>query len=174
LAEFKKIAYIKPMDEYEKLYKRSIEDPDGFWSEQAQEYLSWEKKWQFVLKYDFEAAKIEWFGGGVLNATYNCLDRHQDKIKDKVAYYWEGDNPADTKKVTYGDLYAQVNKFAAVLKSRGVQRGDRVIIYMPMIMELPVAMLACARIGAVHSVVFGGFSAEALTNRIQDCRAIPL
>jgi len=171
LPEFQKIAYINSMDEYQALYQRSIENPDGFWAEQADKYLAWGKKWDSVLKYDFEAAKIEWFGGGVLNAAYNCLDRHQDTLKEKTAFYWEGDNPAESKPITYGDLYDQVNRFAAVLKSKGVQKGDRVIIYMPMIVELPVAMLACARIGAIHSVVFGGFSAEALANRIQDCRA---
>jgi acetyl-CoA synthetase len=171
LPEFQKIAYIKSRDEYNDLYDRSIQDPDGFWSEQANNYLSWEKQWDFVLQYDFEAAKIQWFGGGTLNAAYNCLDRHQDTLKDKVAYYWEGDSPSESKPITYGDLYDQVNRFAAVLISKGVQKGDRVIIYMPMIVELPVAMLACARIGAIHSVVFGGFSAEALTNRIQDCQA---
>ncbi|UCE51346.1 MAG: acetate--CoA ligase, partial [Desulfobacterales bacterium] len=164
-------AYIKSMDEYNDLYNRSIQDPDGFWSEQAKNYLSWEKQWDIVLQYDFDPAKIQWFGGGTLNAAYNCLDRHQDTLKDKVAYYWEGDSPSESKPITYGDLYGQVNRFAAVLISKGIQKGDRVIIYMPMIVELPVAMLACARIGAIHSVVFGGFSAEALTNRIQDCQA---
>lgn len=171
LPKFQEIAYVKSMDEYQNLYKRSLEDPDGFWSEQAKKYLSWEKEWDFVLDYNFDTAKIQWFGGGVLNATFNCLDRHQDSLKDKVAYYWEGDNPSESKHFTYGDLYDHVNRFAGVLKSKGVQKGDRVIIYMPMIVELPVAMLACARIGAIHSVVFGGFSAEALTNRIQDCQA---
>jgi acetyl-CoA synthetase len=171
LSKFREIAYVKSMAEYEDLYKRSLEDPDGFWSEQAKKYLSWEKEWDFVLDYNFETAKIQWFGGGVLNAAFNCLDRHQDSLKDKVAYYWEGDNPSESKQITYGALYDQVNLFAGVLKSRGLQKGDRVIIYMPMIVELPVAMLACARIGAVHSVVFGGFSAEALTSRIQDCQA---
>ncbi|MDH4207215.1 MAG: AMP-binding protein, partial [Desulfobacteraceae bacterium] len=136
LPEFQKIAYIKSMDEYTHLYQRSIDDPDGFWSEQARRYLSWEKDWDFVLKYDFETAKTEWFGGGVLNATFNCLDRHQDTIKDKVAYFWEGDDPLESKEVTFGELYDQVNRFAAVLKSLGVQKGDRVIIYMPMIVEL--------------------------------------
>ena len=171
LPEFREIAYIKSMDEYQALYKRSLEDPDGFWAEQAKKYLSWQKEWDFVLDSNFETAQIQWFGGGILNAAFNCLDRHQDSLKGKVAYYWEGDNPSESKQVTYGDLYDQVNRFAAVLKSRGIQKGDRVIIYLPMIVELPVAMLACARIGAIHSVVFGGFSSEALINRIQDCRA---
>jgi acetyl-CoA synthetase len=171
LQEYQKVAYIKSREEYNQVYRRSIEDPEGFWGEQANAYLSWDKPWDFVLRYDFNEAEIEWFGGGILNATYNCLDRHLEKIKDKVAYYWEGDDPKEKKTITYGELYEQVNSFAAVLKSRGVKKGDRIIIYMPMIVELPVAMLACARIGAVHSIVFGGFSAEALANRIQDCDA---
>jgi len=171
LADYQKIAYVKSREEYESLYKESIENPDVFWAEQARKYLSWEKEWDFVLQYDFNDARIEWFGGGVLNATYNCLDRHMDSIKDKIAYYWEGDNPAEERIVTYGELYTQVNKMAAVLKSKGIQKGDRVVIYMPMIVELAVAVLACARIGAIHSVIFGGFSAEALANRIQDCEA---
>jgi len=171
LADYQKIAYVKSREEYESLYKESIENPDVFWAEQARKYLSWEKEWDFVLRYDFNDARIEWFGGGVLNATYNCLDRHMDSIKDKIAYYWEGDNPAEERIVTYGELYAQVNKMAAVLKSKDIQKGDRVVIYMPMIVELVVAILACARIGAIHSVIFGGFSAEALANRIQDCEA---
>lgn len=133
--------------------------------------LSWDETWDFVLRYNLDEAKIEWFDGGVLNATYNCLDRHMVKIRDKVAYYWEGDDPGEKRTVTYGELYEQVNRLAAVLKSKGVKKGDRVIIYMPMIVELSVAMLACARVGAVHSVVFGGFSAESLANRIQDCDA---
>ncbi len=171
LADYQKIAYVKSRKEYESLYKDSIKNPDVFWDEQARKYLSWEKEWDFVLQYDFDDARIEWFGEGVLNATYNCLDRHMDSIKDKIAYYWEGDNPTVERIVTYGELYTQVNKMAAVLKSKGIQKGDRVVIYMPMIVELAVAVLACARIGAIHSVVFGGFSAEALSNRIQDCEA---
>ena len=171
LGEFRKVAYIKGKEEYEGLYRRSIDDPDGFWAEQAKAYLTWDREWDSVLRYDFDEGEIEWFGGGVLNATYNCLDRHIENLEDKVAYHWEGDDPNETKTITYSDLYEQVNKMAAVLKSRGVNRGDRVIIYMPMVVELPVAMLACARIGAIHSVVFGGFSAEAIANRIQDCDA---
>ena len=171
LKEYQKTAYIKSREEYDVLYRQSIEDPDRFWGEQARKYLTWEKEWDFVLKYDFDRAMIEWFGGGILNACHNCLDRHMETLKDKVAYYWEGDNPEERRAITYGDLYTQVNRMAAVLKGKGVKKGDRVIIYMPMIVELPVAMLACARIGAIHSVVFGGFSAEALANRIQDCEA---
>ncbi len=165
------MADIKNKEEYERLHRQSLEDPDTFWAEQAKKYLSWDKAWDFVLRYDFDEAKIEWFGGGVLNAAYNCLDRHLEKHKDKVAYYWEGDTPHETKVITYSDIYEKVNKLAAVLKSKGICKGDRVVIYLPMIIELPVAMLACARIGAVHTVVFVGFSAKALVNRILDCGA---
>ncbi len=171
LQDYRKVAYIKSKEEYDELYNRSINDIDRFWSEQADKYLTFEKKWDTVLKYDFDSANIEWFGGGILNASYNCLDKHVDKLKNKVAYYWEGDSPAESRVVTYLELYNDVNKFAAVLLANGVKKGDRVIIYLPMIVELPVAMLACARIGAVHSVIFGGFSAESIASRIQDCGA---
>jgi acetyl-CoA synthetase len=171
LEHYRQSAYISSKEQYEDLYKRSLEDADSFWAEQAIKYLSWYKQWDSVLRYDFHKAAIQWFGGGVLNATYNCLDRHLPRLKNRVAYYWEGDNPKESRVVTYLNLHRQVNKFAAVLKSRGVKKGDRVIIYMPMVVELVVAMLACARIGAVHSVVFGGFSAESLANRIKDCGA---
>jgi len=171
LADYQKVAYINSKEQYEEIYRRSVDNPDDFWAEQAKKYLSWDKEWDFVLNYDFNEAKIEWFGNGKLNASYNCLDRHMDTIKDKIAYYWEGDRPEDAKTYTYGDIYERVNLFAAVLKSKGIQKGDRVIIYLPMIIELPVSLLACARIGAIHSVVFGGFSAEAIANRIKDCDA---
>jgi len=159
LADFRKTADINSMDMYQSLYKQSIEQPETFWAENARKYLTWEKEWTSVLRYDFHKAEIEWFGGGVLNACANCLDRHIDSIGNKVAYYWEGDNPEESETVTYQQLYEQVNRVAAVLKSRGVSKGDRVVIYMPMIVELAVATLACARIGAIHSIVFGGFSA---------------
>jgi acetyl-CoA synthetase len=171
LEKYQQFAHIGSRERYEELYKKSIEDADGFWAEQAKKYLSWYKSWDFVLEYDFDKAIIQWFGAGVLNATYNCLDRHQHRLKNRVAYYWEGDNPNESRVVTYLELYREVNKFSAVLKSRGVKKGDRVILYMPVLVELVVAMLACARIGAVHSVVFGGFSAESLANRIRDCAA---
>ena len=171
LEEFGKTAHINSMEEYKRLYRRSIENPDEFWADQAKTYLSWDKIWDFVLRYDFEEAKIEWFGGGVLNACHNCIDRHLELRKDKIAYYWVGDSPGETRSVTYSDLHAQVCKLAAELKYRGVNKGDRVILYMPRVIELPVAMLACARIGAIHSVVFGGFSPKALANRISDCNA---
>jgi len=171
LEDFRKVAYVRDREEYDALYRRSIEDPEGFWAEKAREYLTWDKPWDRVLDYDFNEARIEWFKGGVLNACANCLDRHLETLKDKIAYYWEGDDPEERRTLTYGELYALVNRAAAVLKARGLGKGDRVVVYMPMIVELAVTMLACARIGAVHSVVFGGFSAEALANRINDCDA---
>jgi len=168
--EVRQKAYIKSMDEYRQIYQRSIDDPEGFWAEMA-EQLDWFKKWDKVLVEDFKEAKHEWFVGGKLNACYNCLDRHLITWrKNKAALIWEGDI-GETKTLTYQDLYYQVSKFANVLKKNGVKKGDRVAIYLPMIPELPIAMLACARIGAVHSVVFGGFSAEALRDRILDCGA---
>ena len=163
-------ASIRSMEEYAGLYKRSLEDGENFWAEQAQEYLSWEKEWEFVLRYDFEAPRIEWFGRGVLNASYNCLDRHVITRKNTVAYHWEGDDPQERQSITFLDLYRNVNKLAAVLKARGVGKGDRVCIMMPMIPELPIAMLACARIGAVHCVIFSGYGSEAIAQRIHDCR----
>jgi len=168
---YQEIAYIKNREEYAALYQKSMEESEVFWAEQAEKYLTWEKPWDFVLKADFEEARFEWFGGGILNASYNCLDRHLPDLKDKVAYYWEGDNPEESKLITYQKLYERVNKLAAMLKSKGVKKGDRVIIYLPRIVELPVSLLACARIGAVHCVVFGGLGAEALASRIQDCGA---
>jgi acetyl-CoA synthetase len=171
LEAYRNLSCIRSIEEYRKWYKRSIEDPESFWAEQARSFLSWDREWDSVLRYDFDDAKIEWFGGGVINAAYNCLDRHMEKGRDKTAYYWVGDSPGETRTVTYSELYTQVNRLAGLLKSRGVARGDRVILYMPGIVELPIAMLACARIGAVHIVVFGGFSAKALSYRIQDCGA---
>ncbi|HEY5433395.1 MAG TPA: acetate--CoA ligase, partial [Coriobacteriia bacterium] len=164
-------AYIKSREEYETMYKRSIEDPEGFWAEQAEEYLHWEKKWDSVLEYDFDKPKIEWFKGGKTNVAYNCVDRHLSTWRrNKAALIWESDE-GRTKVYTYQSLYYKVCRFANVLKKHGIRKGDRVAIYLPMIPELPVVMLACARIGAIHSVVFGGFSAAALRDRIQDCGA---
>jgi len=166
--EFQKRAHIKSMEEYQKLYKRSIDDPEGFWAEVA-ERITWFKKWDYVLKWDFTTAKIEWFGGGKLNVCYNCLDRHVEAGKgNDTAIIWEGDEPTESKTYTYAQLLEEVKKFANVLKNLGVKKGDRVAIYLPMIPELPIAMLACARIGAIHSVVFGGFSADSLRDRILD------
>jgi acetyl-CoA synthetase len=163
-------AYIKSFDEYKKIYQKSIDDPEAFWAELA-EQLDWYKKWDKVLVADFKNAKHEWFVGGKLNVSYNCIDRHlKTWRKNKAALIWEGDI-GDSKTLTYQQLYYEVCKFANVLKKHGVKKGDRVSIYLPMILELPIAMLACARIGAVHSVVFGGFSAEALRDRVLDCGA---
>jgi acetyl-CoA synthetase len=168
---FQKTAYIKSREEYEGLYHRSLEEPESFWAEQAEKYLTWDRPWDFVLKSDFTEARFEWFGGGILNASYNCLDRHLPDLKDKIAYYCEGDDPKESRVVTYRDLFQLVNKLAAVLKSVGVEKGDRVIVYLPRIAGLPASLLACSRIGAVHCVVFGGLSAEALAARIQDVGA---
>ncbi|MDF1541607.1 MAG: acetate--CoA ligase [Anaerosomatales bacterium] len=164
-------AHIRSMDEYEEMYKRSIEDPEGFWAEMAEEYLYWHKKWDTVLDYEFETPRVEWFKGGKTNVAYNCIDRHLTTWRrNKAALIWESDE-GRTKMYTYQSLYYKICRFANVLKKHGIKKGDRVAIYLPMIPELPIVMLACARIGAIHSVVFGGFSAQALRDRIQDCEA---
>ena len=169
--DFSKHAAIKSMRQYRAIYKRSMDDPEGFWGEMAQG-LYWFKKWKKVLQYDFQAPRIKWFQGGKINAAFNCLDRHvQTWRKNKAAIIWIGDEPGMEKILTYQMLYNEVCRFANVLKKKGVRKGDRVAIYLPMIPELAIAMLACARIGAVHSVVFGGFSPESLANRIKDCKA---
>ena len=162
-------AYIKRMEDYKELYQRSIGDPDGFWGELA-EHLDWYKKWDKVLEYDFDKPDIKWFIGGKLNASYNCLDRHLNSWRsNKVALIWQGEPLEENRIFTYQQLHYHVCKFANVLQKFGVKKGDRVSIYLPMIPELPIAMLACARIGDIHSVVFGGFSSEALLDRINDC-----
>ncbi len=169
--EFSKKAHIKNMQEYEQMYRRSVEDPEGFWSEMAEEHLSWYQKWEKVLEYDFQKPYVKWFIGGKLNVSYNCLDRHLDSARrNKAAIIWEADD-GQYKTFTYEQLFYEVNRFANVLKKHGINKGDRVTIYLPMIPELPIAMLACARIGAIHSVVFGGFSAKSLRDRINDCEA---
>jgi acetyl-CoA synthetase len=155
-------------EQYKAMYQRSLDDPDGFFSEMATEFLSWDQPWSKVVEYDFVKGEAAWFAGGKLNVSYNCIDRHLPERADQTAIIWEGDDPADSKHITYGELKEHVCKFANALKSRGVKRGDRVCIYMPMIPEAAYAMLACTRIGAVHSIVFGGFSPEALKDRIQD------
>ncbi len=161
---------------YEDMYRRSVEDPEGFWAEQAERFLDWYKPWDQVLDWSYDKAdlRIRWFEGGKLNAAYNCLDRHLESRGDQTALIWEGDDPADDKRISYRELHDAVCRFANILKSRGVKKGDRVCIYMPMIPEACMAMLACARIGAVHSVVFGGFSPESLKDRIldSDCRVV--
>ncbi|MBL3527069.1 MAG: acetate--CoA ligase [gamma proteobacterium endosymbiont of Lamellibrachia anaximandri] len=163
-------------EQYKEMYQRSVDDPEGFWGEQAEEYLTWFSKWDKTLDWSFgeDDLHIEWFKGGKLNVSYNCLDRHLETRGDQTAILWESDNPGVDKKITYSELHADVNKFANVLKSRGVKKGDRVSIYMPMIPEAVVAMLACTRIGAVHSIVFSAFSPDALKNRIldSDCQCL--
>jgi len=159
---------------YQAMYQRSLEDPEGFWSEMANAFLSWEKAWDRVVRYDFANGEAEWFAGGKLNVCYNCIDRHLPQRSHQTALIWEGDDPADSKRISYGELHEHVCKLANTLKARGVRKGDRVCIYMPMIPEAAYAMLACTRIGAVHSVVFGGFSPEALKDRIldSDCQTL--
>ncbi|MEZ5537146.1 MAG: acetate--CoA ligase [Thiolinea sp.] len=167
-AEFAAQANINA-EQYAEMYQRSIDDPEGFWAEQAEQYLTWNKKWDNVLDWSFEGdVHIKWFEGGQLNVSENCLDRHLETRGDQVAIIWEGDSPDEDRKITYKELHEEVCKFANVLKSKGVGKGDRVSIYLPMIPEAAVAMLACARIGAIHSIVFGGFSPDALRDRIQD------
>ena len=169
--EFSSKAHIKSIEEYEKIYKRSVEDMEGFWAEMAEQNLTWYKKWDKVLEYNFEKPEIKWFQGGKLNASYNCLDRHlTNATRNKAALIWEADSGM-YRTYTYQQLYYEVNRFANVLKKHGVKKGDRVTIYLPMIPELAISMLACARIGAIHSIVFGGFSATALRDRIQDCKS---
>ncbi len=161
-------ARIKSMEEYEAMYNRSLNDPEGFWPEMANQ-LHWFKPWEKVVEYDFVNANIAWFIGGKLNVSYNCLDRHLDGWrKNKAAIIWEGDKPGESRTYTYHELYREVNRFANVLLKKGVQKGDRVAIYLPMIPQLAMAMLACTRIGAIHNIVFGGFSADSLRDRIND------
>ena len=153
---------------YRDMYQQSLNDPDTFWAEMANEFLDWDHTWDTVVRYDFSKGDAEWFAGGKLNVSYNCIDRHLPQRADQTALIWEGDDPADCKHITYGELKDHVCRLANTLKARGVRKGDRVCIYMPMIPEAAFAMLACTRIGAVHSVVFGGFSPEALKDRILD------
>ncbi|KAI6660455.1 Acetyl-coenzyme A synthetase, cytoplasmic isoform X1 [Oopsacas minuta] len=169
-------SHVRTMEEYKHMYKRSIEDPEHFWSEIAEQFY-WKHKWEegSVLKYNFDVGKggisIEWFKGAVTNICYNCLDRHvKDGRGDVVAFYWEGNDPADKSQYTYQQLLNEVCKFSNCLKKLGVKKGDRVGIYLPMIVELVIAMLACARIGAIHSIVFAGFSANSLSDRIMDSK----
>ena len=142
-------------EQYQQLYKQSVEDPQGFWAEQADSYLDWFKKWDTVLDWSFDKddLHINWFKGGKLNVAYNCLDRHLETRGDQVAIIWEGDNPEEDRKITYRELHEEVSKFANALKARGVEKGDRVSLYLPMIPEAAVAMLACTRIGAMLSLI---------------------
>ena len=162
---------IKDFEAYKAEYKKSVDDPEGFWAEKAG-YFTWKKKWDKVLDWNFSEPNVKWFINGKLNITENCLDRHLAERGNDIAFYWEPNNPdEDGRKITYRELYEEVCRFANVLKKQGVKKGDRVCIYMPMVPEAVVAMLATARLGAVHSVVFGGFSATSLAGRIQDCDA---
>ena len=166
--EFKQNAYINT-EKYEEMYKQSIENPEEFWAEQG-ESIDWYKKWDKVMNYNFNTADIKWYEGGKLNVTYNCIDRHLESKGDQKAIVWESDDPNLEKSYTYNELHKEVSRFSNVLKKHGIKKGDVVIIYMPMIPELSIAVLACARIGAIHSVVFGGFSSDSLNSRILDCK----
>ncbi len=161
-------------ERYQQLYRASLEQPEQFWAGQARQFLTWETPWNSVVDGDFSAGEARWFDGGRLNVTVNCIDRHLERRGDQVAFLWEGDDPSRQASITYRQLHAEVCRLANLLRERGVEKGDRVCIYMPMIPEATYAMLACARIGAVHSVVFGGFSPEALKDRIldADCRLV--
>jgi acetyl-CoA synthetase len=170
-AEFSAKAHIKSLAEYEALYKRSIDDPEGFWAEAAQE-LHWFKPWDKVLDWNLPWAK--WFVGGKINLSYNCVDRHAlGARRDKVALIWEGE-PGEVRRLTYAELHVEVQKFANALKSLGIKKGDRVAVYMGMTPELAIALLACARIGAVHSVIFGGFAAHAISDRVNDSTCVAI
>ena len=153
---------------YQRLYQQSINNPTQFWAEQAHEFLDWIQPWKTTLEFDYPKGEISWFKGGKLNVSANCLDRHLTTRGEQTAIIWEGDSPDQDKKISYNDLYQQVCQFANVLKAQGVNKGDRICIYLPMIAEAATVILACTRIGAVHSIVFGGFSAEALKDRILD------
>ncbi len=161
-------------DDYFRMYQQSVDDPTGFWAKYAEIFLDWTQAWDKVLDWDYKKGHIRWFEGGKLNVSVNCIDRHLSSRGDQTAIIWEGDDPSVDKKITYNELHRQVCKLANVLKSRGIKKGDRVCIYMPMIPEAAYAMLACTRIGAIHSVVFGGFSPEALKDRIldSDCQLV--
>ncbi|MSR45748.1 MAG: acetate--CoA ligase [Planctomycetes bacterium] len=164
-------ALVGSLEKYRQLYAESVTNPEGFWARQA-ERLTWFHKWTKVLDADFTTARIRWFEGGKLNACFNCVDRHVEAGHgNQVAIVWEGDDPAQEARITYRELQRKVSRFANVLRKHGVAKGDRVCVYLPMIPELAVSMLACARIGAIHSVVFGGFSAHSLRDRIQDAGA---
>ncbi len=159
---------------YEAMYRQSVENPDQFWGDQAKQFLTWDKPWEIVSRTDIEQGQAAWFEGGKLNVAVNCIDRHLVERADQTAIIWEGDDPSDDDHISYTQLHEQVSRLGNVLRQRGVKKGDRVCIYMPMIPEAAYAMLACARIGAVHSVVFGGFSPDALKDRIldSDCQVV--
>ena len=176
MTDTKKSIYLAPPDPkahidkqtYQRMYRESVDDPEAFWAKQAHEFLDWTREWDSVLEWDYHKGHIRWFDGGQLNVSYNCLDRHLEKHGDRTAIIWEGDDPEQSQNYTYRELHEMVCRFANALKNSGVKKGDRVCIYLPMVVEAAVAMLACTRIGAIHSVVFGGFSAAALRDRILD------
>jgi acetyl-CoA synthetase len=167
-------AYISSMDDYWMLYDRSINDADAFWTELAHSNLDWMEPFDTVSEEDLSRGQVAWFLNGKLNVAVNCLDRHLALRGDKVAILWEGDAPGENRRITYRELYDQVSQLGNELRARGIEKGDRVAIYMGMVPELAVAMLACARIGAIHSVIFGGFSPASIADRVQDstCKAI--
>lgn len=168
---FSSNALVRTMDEYKNKYQRSLDDPDAFWTEEAEQFV-WFDKWETVRQFNYDvrngSVSIEWFKGGKTNITVNCIDRHLETRGEQTAILWEGNEPGENSTLSYNQLYAEVCRFSNVLKKRGVRKGDRVSIYMPMVPELAIAMLACARIGAIHSIVFGGFSSTALADRIID------
>lgn len=176
MTDTKKSIYLAPPDPkahidkqtYRRMYRESVDNPEAFWAKQAHEFLDWTREWDSVLEWDYHKGHIRWFDGGQLNVSYNCLDRHLEKHGDRTAIIWEGDDPEQSQNYTYRELHEMVCRFANALKNSGVKKGDRVCIYLPMVVEAAVAMLACTRIGAIHSVVFGGFSAAALRDRILD------
>ncbi|MCG8481016.1 MAG: acetate--CoA ligase, partial [Spirochaetales bacterium] len=169
---WKESAHVSSMDEYREMYDRSVADPDAFWAREARERLTWEREFDTVRDCDLETGTIAWFLGGRLNVAYNCIDRHIATRGDQVAILWEGDRPDEVRRITYRELLREVSRMANVLLRYGVRKGDRVAIYLPMVPEAAFAMLACARIGAVHTVVFAGFSADALRDRILDAGAV--
>ncbi|MBU1946542.1 MAG: acetate--CoA ligase [Nanoarchaeota archaeon] len=165
--EFSEKAYVKSEEEYKKIYNESIKDPAAFWAKKAEE-LHWFKKWDSVFEWDKENSNFTWFKGGKTNVSYNCLDRNLKLYGDKAALIWQGEPEDDVKKYTYTELHKEVCRFANVLRKKGIKKGDRICLYLPMVPELAISLLACSRIGAIHSVVFGGFSAESLKDRILD------
>lgn len=166
----RKGAWIRSMEQYRKLYEESIQEPERFWAEQAKR-LDWFHPWHTVMDWDFHQAHARWFSGGRLNVSHNCVDRHLPQKKDQIAIIWESDSSKENRTITYKQLYFEVCRIANVLKAHGIGKGDKVCIYLPMIPELAYSMLACARIGAIHSVIFGGFSAESIRDRVLDCGA---
>ena len=172
MKEFKLDNPLLSQAKYEQMYQESFADKEGFWSKIANQQLTWFKNFSKVKNTNYEDdISIKWFEDGELNVCYNCVDRHAEKTPNEVAIIWEGDDPSNSKTFTYKELKSEVSKFANVLKKMGVQKGDRVTIYLTMIPEVAFAMLACARIGAVHSVIFGGFAPESIAGRIQDCKS---